>query len=383
MRHRFEDIAVNSIAKRKPTDRDMESYIGLEHLDTGDLRVTRFGSKVPIKGEKLLMKKGDVLFGRRNTYLKRAAIAPHDGLFSAHGMVLRPKEEVVAGEFFPFFISSDYFFNAAIRISVGSISPTVNWGTLKELEFELPSLDKQRQLADVLWAVIETRNAYKKLLTLTDELVKSQFVEMFGDPVRNPMGWKTRRLESFGKVGSSKRVFTTEFVESGVPFYRGTEIASLSMGEYPAPKYYISEAHYEELKNATGVPAVGDLLLPSICPDGEVWRVDNDSPFYFKDGRVLWVHVEDREVDSGYLCFALHDKLIRDFTKVASGTTFAEMKIITLKRLELFIPPLALQNHFADFVRQADKSKFELQRTLNELDAMYKALLKENLGEGS
>lgn len=94
-KYRFEQIAINCIEKRKPTEADMATYIGLEHLDPGTLTVSRWGSDVPIKGEKLVMHQGDVLLGKRNAYLRRAAIAPHDGLFSAHGMVLNPHEEVI------------------------------------------------------------------------------------------------------------------------------------------------------------------------------------------------------------------------------------------------------------------------------------------------
>ena len=126
------------------------------------------------------MHKGDVLFGKRRAYQKKVAIAPLDGIFSAHGMVLRPKENVIDKNFFPFFISSDYFLDAAIKISVGSLSPTINWRDLKELEFELPNLAKQKELAEVLWAMDATKQTYQKLLAATDELVKAHFVEMFG-----------------------------------------------------------------------------------------------------------------------------------------------------------------------------------------------------------
>jgi type I restriction enzyme S subunit len=175
MRYRFEDIAINSITKKKPTEADKYTYLGLEHLDSGNLTVTRFGSEVAPIGEKLIMKKGDVLFGKRRAYQKKVAIAPFDGIFSAHGMVLRPKEKVIDRSFFPLFISSDYFLDAAIKISVGSLSPTINWSALKVLEFDLPTLNEQRRLSEVLWAAIETRNAYKELYTLTDQLVKSKF----------------------------------------------------------------------------------------------------------------------------------------------------------------------------------------------------------------
>jgi type I restriction enzyme S subunit len=181
LKYRFDQIAINSTAKKKPVEEDKYSYIGLEHLDSENLIVSRWGSEVAPKGEKLLMKKGDVLFGKRRAYQKKVAIAPFDGIFSAHGMVLRPNEDVVDKRFFPMFISSDYFLDAAIAISVGSLSPTINWRDLAKLEFDLPPLDEQKKLAEVLWAINDTLQAYQKLLRETDELVKSQFIEMFGD----------------------------------------------------------------------------------------------------------------------------------------------------------------------------------------------------------
>ena len=174
-KYRFDQIAINSIEKKKPVEEDRFTYIGLEHLDSGSLTVSRYGSDVAPVGEKLIMHKGDVLFGKRRAYQKKVAIAPFDGIFSAHGMVLRPREEVVDKGFFPLFISSDYFLNAAIQISVGSLSPTINWKDLRELEFELPDLEIQRKLSDVLWAIINTTEAYKRLIAVSDELVKSQF----------------------------------------------------------------------------------------------------------------------------------------------------------------------------------------------------------------
>lgn len=193
-KYRFDDIAINSTEKKKPVEEDKYTYLGLEHLDSGSLKVTRFGSEVAPIGEKLVMRKGDVLFGKRRAYQKKVAIAPFDGIFSAHGMVLRPKENVIDKDFFPLFISSDYFLDAAIKISVGSLSPTINWKDLKTLEFELPSLEEQRKLAEVLWSINYTLDAYKKLLEVTDQLVKSQFIEMFGDSETNPKQYPIKGL---------------------------------------------------------------------------------------------------------------------------------------------------------------------------------------------
>ena len=214
-KYRFDQIAINSTEKKKPVEEDRFTYLGLEHLDSGTLKVTRFGSEVAPIGEKLVMHKGDVLFGKRRAYQKKVAIAPFDGIFSAHGMVLRPKEDVIDKDFFPLFISSDYFLDAAIKISVGSLSPTINWRDLKKLEFELPDMDTQRKLAEVLWSINDTMEAYKRLISATDELVKSQFIELFS----KEKGWPLVKLKALcdsivrGPFGSTLKV--NFFVEKG------------------------------------------------------------------------------------------------------------------------------------------------------------------------
>ncbi len=159
-RLRFDQMAENIRETGQPTPEDSSTYIGLEHLDTDSLHVRRWGSGADLKGQKLKMRKGDILFARRNAYLRRVAIAPHDGFFSAHGMILRAKPDVVLPEFLPFFMMSDKFMNRAVEISVGSLSPTINWTTLQLQEFELPPLDQQRCIADILWALDEVQRHY-------------------------------------------------------------------------------------------------------------------------------------------------------------------------------------------------------------------------------
>ena len=223
-KYRFEQIAINCTEKKMPTDEDRLTYIGLEHLDTGCLTISRWGSAVPLKGEKLVMRRGDVLLGKRNAYLRRADIAPHDGIFSAHGMVLRPREEVIDKAFFPLFIASDYFFDEAIRISVGSLSPTVNWKDLRITEFELPDLETQRKLASVLWAINDTIEAYKRLISVTDELVKSQFIEWFGSG--NPGNRMTTVEECCASIngGGTPSMSHPEYYGGDIPFIKSGDV---------------------------------------------------------------------------------------------------------------------------------------------------------------
>lgn len=136
--YRFDEIAINSTKKKKPTEEDKVHYIGLEHIDPGCFNIVRWGSDVAPTGDKLLMQKGDVLFGKRRAYQRKVGIAPFDGIFSAHGMVLRPNTEIIDANYFPFFISSDRFMETAVRISVGGLSPTINWKDLAKQKFDLP-----------------------------------------------------------------------------------------------------------------------------------------------------------------------------------------------------------------------------------------------------
>ena len=115
--------------------------------------------------------------------------------------------------------------------------------------------------------------------------------------------------------------------------------------------------HYKELIAASGKPEIGDLLMPSICPDGRIWVVDTNNPFYFKDGRVLWVHSISKAFDPVFLLYTLKDRIMTDYSSIASGTTFAELKIFALKQCQVFDVPLNQQKKFVDFINQIDKSK--------------------------
>lgn len=267
MKHKFEDIIYNITEKKKPTEEDRFNYIGLEHLDSGNLFVTRWGADRAPEGEKIVMKKGDVLFGKRRAYQKKVAISPIDGVFSAHGMVLRPKEDVICKEFLPFFISSDYFLNEAIRISVGGLSPTVNWKDIKVLEFELPSLTEQKVLTEKLWAAYEVKQSYLKMIEATEEMVKSQFIEMFGEVSEN-----SPILNDVAEIydGTHK---TPTYTDTGIPFISVENIDNL----YGSEKY-ISENDYLLYKHK---PEIGDVFMTRIGSIGKCAVYESSEPLAY------------------------------------------------------------------------------------------------------
>ena len=284
-------------------------------------------------------------------------------------------------------IDKDYLFYfmpvALKRIEEKTPFVTVKHLSAKELnKIEIPvlPLEEQRKIAETLSKVDELIAFREQQLAKLDELVKARFVEMFGDCKTNPKNWKTKALEKIANVGSSKRVFVEELQDSGIPFYRGTEIGALAEKKAVIPALFITEEHYKQLCETTGKPQKGDLLMPSICPDGRIWIVDTDEPFYFKDGRVLWVHLTSANYNSVFLLYTLKDRIMTDYASIASGTTFAELKIFALKKCKIFDVPLELQNQFANFVERVDQQKQTVQQSLEKLELMKKALMQEYFG---
>ena len=249
-------------------------------------------------------------------------------------------------------------------------------------DFEIPviSLEQQRQISFVLDKIVYLINKRKEQLEKLDELVKARFVELFGDIKTGNYKFETRKLGEVAEVGSSHRVFTTEFVEEGIPFYRGTEIGELANGIKPENPYRITKEHYDRLACDETKPKIGDLLMPSICNKGQVWMVDTEEPFYYKDGRVLCISPNRKLFNCKYLEQFMREKTLVEYPKLGSGSTFAEFKIFLLKDIDILIPPIELQNQFAVFVEQTDKSKLEFQKSLEKLELLKKALMKKYFG---
>ena len=363
---RFDQIAINSTAKKKPVEEDRFTYLGLEHLDSGSLKVTRYGSEVAPIGEKLIMRKGDVLFGKRRAYQKKVAIAPFDGIFSAHGMVLRPKEDVIDKEFFPLFISSDYFLDAAIKISVGSLSPTINWRDLKELEFELPDLDTQRRLAAVLWSMNETMDSYKALIKATDELVKSQFMEQFGYPKGNPKGIPIMRIGEFGTVKGGKRLPKGESYADHITAHPYVRVIDMINHSVNIPELvYLTPSTHEKIARYT--ISSKDVYISIAGTIGQVGAIpDSIDGANLTENAAKIVLNKEAPVDRDYLIWYLSLPAgAEQIEEKTMRTTQPKLALYRIEEIEVLVPKIDEQRRFVEFVRQSDKSKFAARMCSN------------------
>jgi type I restriction enzyme S subunit len=333
-----------------------------------------------IGSSKKILIKGDVVISRIVPHIKRVWEIPVEN----ENIVLGSGEWIVFNSpkyfdgYLRHFLQTEIFhkqFMSTVKGVGGSLLRADPKQTGK-IEIPLPPLETQQKIAAILDAADAYRQKTKTLIEKYDQLAQSLFLDMFGDPVRNERGWKTKFLEDICDVGSSRRVFVNELVDSGIPFYRGTEVGKLGNDENINPSLFITKEHYENLKTQTGVPKVGDLLMPSICPDGRIFRVVNEEPFYFKDGRVLWIKVNESNINSIYLKAILKVSFQSNYASIASGTTFAELKIIALKKIEILYPPITLQNQFAERIQLIEAQKQQAQTSLKKAEDLFNSLLQ-------
>lgn len=244
--------------------------------------------------------------------------------------------------------------------------------SLMSIPTPLPPKPTQLAIVAELDKINELIQLKKQQLKDYDQLAQSIFYEMFGDPVENEKGWEVKKLGDICEVTSAKRVFIEEVVDSGVPFIRGTELTALNRltrGEKMKYSLFITKEHYERLKAITGVPKYGDLLIPSINSEGIAWIVNTEEPLYFKDGRVLWVHV-NQDVFKSECLQKIMNILLKHTYKSMGGATFSELKLFVLRELKVPIPPIESQQQFAARIEAIERQKQQVSETIKDLETL-------------
>ena len=321
-----------------------------------------------------------VLYSKLRPNLNKVVCPNRKGFATSELLPLLPDNTVLTKEYLAEYLRSPFFVNWAVSKTAGAKMPRLAPKDLLNKSIPLPPLETQKQIAANLDKVTHTIDLCNNIIEKLDLLVKSRFIELFGDVKTGVYKFETRKLGEVAVVGSSHRVFTTEFVENGVPFYRGTEIGELANGIKPENPYRITKEHYDRLASDETKPQIGDLLMPSICNKGQVWMVDTNEPFYYKDGRVLCISPNRELFNCKYLEQFMREKTLVEYPKLGSGSTFAEFKIFLLKDIDVLIPPIELQDQFAAFVEQTDKSKSAVKQVLEKAETLKKALMQNYFG---
>ena len=331
--------------------------VGLEHLIPRQVSLTQWSDNSDNTFTKRF-RKGQVLFGRRRAYLKKAAVAPFDGICSGDITVIAARPDVLEPELLPFIIQNDALFDYAVGHSAGSLSPRVKWEHLKNYEFQLPDRAHQRELARLLWSVEDARRAYQTLIQRSEELVKSQFIAEFGDPLNNTRGLPAHQLSEYITfLTSGSRGWAKFHSEEGEWFItiKNVKDCKISLDEVQCitpPQN--AEADRTRLKE-------GDLLI-SITADlgrtGVVTKEIADHGAYINQ-HLTCIRLNKTVLNPLYVAYFMEsDAGKKQFFEKNLSSVKAGLNFDSIRTLRLLVPPMVDQERFISFVRQLDKSKY-------------------------
>ena len=354
--------------------KDGYPIVGLEHLIPEEITLTTWDEGSENTFTKMF-RKGNVLFGRRRAYLKKAAVAPFDGICSGDITVIEADPDRILPELLPFIIQNDDLFDYAVGKSAGSLSPRVKWEHLKSYEFELPDIDKQKELAELLWAIDDTKKSYQELIAATDELVKSQFIEMHSQYPRV----KFKELfTTHARIGWQK-LTQKEFLDEGDYYLvTGWDIMPDKTVAFSQCKYVTKERYEQDPKL---ILSKGDVLLTK---DGTLGKVaiigDMDKPATL-NGHIFVIRPKDERMLPEFLLGILTSSdFVEQMYRNKTGSTIVGITQKAILEFDVPLAPLEAQEEYIRFARQSDKSKFEMEQALSELTATYKRIITENLG---
>ena len=355
-------------------DQNNVPIVGLEHLIPGEIELYSWDSNIEHTFSKKFVK-GQVLLGRRRVYLKKAAVAPCDGICSGDITVIESTGGILP-ELLPFVIQNDRFFDYAMQGSAGSLSPRVKWEHLKNYEIPLPPLTEQKVLADKLWAAYRLKESYKKLLAATKEMVKSRFIEMFGTPENN------HHKYPIIKIG--------DIVDS---INYGTSKPATEKGKYVYLRMnnitYDGKLNLDEIKHIDLSPEEdenafvqkGDLLFnrtntKEFVGKTTVFQLVEPMVVAGYIIRVRFIKGYSPEYISGYLNSAYGKSLLR---KMAKGAVHqANINAKEFQSIKVLDVPEEDQDRYKSILNQADKSGFELRKSVDAIDKVIKSVINEN-----
>ena len=352
--------------------KDGYPIVGLEHLVPEEVTLTAWNEGSDNTFTKMF-RKGNVLFGRRRAYLKKAAVAPFDGICSGDITVIEAIPDRILPELLPFIIQNDDLFDFAVGKSAGSLSPRVKWEHLRNYEFELPDMDKQRELTKLLWAMDATKKSYQKLIAATDELVKSQFMEQFASLIMDDAKCSTIEkvctlfadgdwIESKDQSDDGIRLIQTGNIGNGVYLDKGERAR------------FINEPTFERLHCTEVLP--NDILISRLPdPVGRACVIPEGLGMTITAVDCSIVRLNQKVLPEFFVAYTLTPLYTFQIGTSVTGSTRKRISRRNLGQVIIPVPSLDLQEQFAAFVRQSDKSKFAALWSANKAMLSIKDLM--------
>lgn len=346
---KFSEVAHRAYTREDRFNTEKIYYVGGEHIDSCELYVTKKGV---IKGSTIGpmfycgFTAGQILFVTRNPHLKKCSIADFDGICSEKTFVIETKDEsILTQEYLAIIMQSDDFWNYCEENKSGGVNYFLNWSTLADYEFELPPIKQQLEIAQKVMSAYRLKQSYKKLLDATREMVKSQFIEMFKGDNQVPLG-------DICNIEKGATITRNDVLPGEVPVVAGGQ----------EPSCYHNVANREA--GAITVSASG-----AYAGYINFWNC----PIFASDCNTI-ISKDDEKTDQTFVYFGLR-AMQKQIYGLQKGGAQPHVYGKDLQEFMFPCPSYAKQIEFSKMAKQADKSEFELRKSIEAIDQVIKSLI--------
>ena len=359
---------------------ELEFYIGGEHMESSELEISNRGllkenlGKLGFKFH-FAFQERDVLFMARNPHLRKAGMVMFSGLCSDATYVLRSKDEnIISQEFLAIQLQTDHFWDYCERTKVGSVNFANNWSSIANYDFDLPPINIQKEVASKVWSAYRVKQSYRKLLNAIDDMVKSQFIEMFG-------GDKVEHVELSSVCATfidGDWIESKDQSESGI---RLIQTGNVGCGEYKDKEdkaKFITEETFNRLHCTEIFP--GDILISRLPdPVGRSCMLPDGLGKCITAVDCTIIRLSDIMLPKFFVAYTNSPDYLAQIKSTLAGTTRLRVSRGNLGKVKIPLPSIEQQTAFVTIAEQADKSKFELKKAIEAIDKVIKSLINENL----
>lgn len=366
---KFGDVVQLSKARcADPLAEGVERYVGLEHLEPGDLRIRNWGNVADGVTFTSVFQPGQVLFGKRRAYQRKVAVADFSGVCSGDIYVMETKDaQVLMPELLPFICQTDAFFEHAVGTSAGSLSPRTNWTSLASYDLLLPPPDVQATL-------VEMFSAIRDCIDLQRESIKSaiSLEQAFLKNVLANQQWDERQLNEVCELIVDCKNRTPPYVASGYPVVRTTNVRG---GRLAMDGILFTDEIGFTKWTERALPQEGDLLFTREAPVGEVCLLPADISACLGQ-RMMLFRADPKLLNPQFFLLAMLSTQIRQqLVRLAGGSTVGHVRVDDAKSLRIRVPSLDIQQNCAFVFFEIRNALDSAERNLmNTQDLLRRAL---------
>ena len=332
------DIAQSlTIATKDPLSEGLERYVGLEHIEPGNIHIKSWGNVADGTTFTRVFRKGQVLFGKRRAYQKKAAMAEFDGICSGDILVCEAIKDAVVPELLPFIVQSYRFFEHAIKTSAGSLSPRTKFKDLAKFTFKLPAKPAdQKRIADLLWSIDEATAKKKSLLNELKQLFRVVVEETIVNTKGESIQLRDIASKTVNGFVDGDWIESKDQSEEGI---RLLQLADIGVGVFlDKSRRFITEDTFKRLNCFEVLP--GDILLARMPdPIGRACIVPDIGYKMITAVDCCVIRVDEKLHNKLYWVHLLNsDSMKRKIESLASGTTRSRISRKNLEAIQVYCP---------------------------------------------